>query len=126
MLATRFARRRAVAFTALIAASFILMAISSSPIITEFQNAMGFALKPVQGAVRTVADTIASGVGAVSEIDRLHTDNAALRRENERLTAENARAQSLEHENEQLSALLQLQSTFSYKTAAAEIIARES
>src|SRR5439155_1176136 len=58
--------------------------------------------------------------------NRLHTDNAALRRENERLTADNLRAQALEQENEQLSTLLQLKSSFSYQTAAAVVIARES
>jgi rod shape-determining protein MreC len=102
------------------------MAISSSPLITEFQNAMAFALRPVQGVLHDVTETVASAVGAVSEIDRLHTDNDALRRENDQLTAENARAQALQRENEQLSALLQLRSGFSYKTAAAVVIARES
>jgi len=126
MLATRTARRRAVAFTGLLSSSLILMAISSSPLITEFQNAMAFAMRPVQGAIHDVADTVSSAVGAVAEIDRLRTDNAALRRENDRLNADNERAQAVEHENEQLSALLQLRSTFSYQTSAAEVIARES
>ncbi len=126
MFATRTARRRAVAFAILLATSLILMAISSSPVITEFQNAMGFALRPVQGAMHNVADTIAGAFAAIGEIDRLHTDNAALRRENERLTADNTRAQSLEQENEQLTTLLQLKNSFRYETAAAEVIARES
>jgi rod shape-determining protein MreC len=126
MLATRSARRRAVAFGVLLGISLILMAISSSPAITEFQNAMGFALRPVQGAIHDVASTVSGAFAAVGEIDRLHTDNAALRRENERLTADNLRAQALEQENEQLTALLQLRNAFSYETAAAEVIARES
>src|SRR3954470_8121747 len=126
MFATRAARRRAVAFTTLLSASLILMAISSSPLITEFQNAVGFALRPVQGALHDVAESVSGAVAAVGDIDRLHTDNAALRRENERLTADNLRAQALEQENEQLSTLLQLKSSFSYQTAAAVVIARES
>ena len=126
MFATRAARRRAVVFTGLLSASLILMAISSSPLITEFQNAMAFALRPVQGAVHDVASGIAGAFGAVAEIDRLHTDNATLRRENDRLTAENLRAKTLEEENEQLTTLLQLRNSFSYETTAAEVIARES
>src|SRR3954454_18492209 len=126
MLATRSARRRAVAFGVLLGLSLVLMAISSSPAVTEFQNAVGFALRPVQGAMHGVADTIAGAFSAVGEIDRLHTDNAALRRENERLNADNLRAQALEQENEQLTALLQLRNAFKYETAAAEVIARES
>ena len=126
MFATRAARRRAVAFTALVSTSLILMAVSSSPIITEFQNAMAFALRPVQGALHDVADSVSGAFTAIGDINRLHTDNAALRRENERLTADNLRAQALEQENEQLSTLLQLKSSFSYQTAAALVIARES
>jgi rod shape-determining protein MreC len=126
MFATRAARRRAVAFTSLLSVTLILMAISSSPLVTEFQNAVGFALRPVQGALHDVADNIASTVGAIGEIERLHTDNAALRQENERLTADNERAKATERENEQLSGLLQLRSSFSYETAPAEVIARES
>jgi len=126
MFATRASRRRAVAFTALLSASLILMAISSSPLITEFQSAVGFALRPVQGAIHNVADTVATAFAAVGEIEGLHTDNAALRLENQRLTAENLRAQSTEKENEQLTTLLQLRNSYQYQTTAAEIIARES
>jgi rod shape-determining protein MreC len=126
LFATRTARRRAVAFTILLAVSLILMAISSSPGITEFQNAVAYALRPVQGAIHNVAESVTSAVAAVGEIQGLHSDNAALRRENERLTADNIRAQAIEQENEQLTGLLQLRSSFQYETAAAEVIARES
>ena len=126
LFATRASRRRAVAFTILLAVSLILMAISSSPGITEFQSAMAYALRPVQGVIHDVADTVSGAVAAVGEIQGLHSDNAALRRENERLTADNIRAQAIERENEQLTAVLQLRSSFQYETAAAEVIARES
>jgi len=117
LFATRASRRRAVSFTILLAVSLILMAISSSPGVTEFQNAMAYALRPIQGAVHNVADSVANAVAAIGEIQGLHSDNAALRRENERLTADNIRAKAIESENEQLTALLQLRSTFKYETA---------
>ena len=126
LFATRASRRRAFVFTVLLAASLILMAVSSSPAITEFQSAVGFALRPVVGAIHGVADTVASAFAAVGDIERLHTDNAALRQDNDRLTAENLRAKATEQENEQLTGLLQLRNSFQYQTAAAEIIARES
>jgi rod shape-determining protein MreC len=126
MFATRAARRRAVAFSVLLSASLILMAISSSPLVTEFQNAVSYALRPVQGAIHGVAESVTGMVGAIGEIDRLHSDNTALRRDNERLTAENLRAQALLDENEQLTGLLQLRNSLSFETAAAEVIARES
>jgi rod shape-determining protein MreC len=65
-------------------------------------------------------------VSAIGEIDHLHSDNATLRRDNERLAAENQRAQALIAENEQLSGLLQLRNSLEFRTAAAEVIARES
>jgi rod shape-determining protein MreC len=126
LFATRAARRRTVTFTILLAVSLILMAISSSPGITEFQNAVAYALRPVQGAIHEVAATVSSVAAAVGEIQGLHSDNATLRRENERLTADNIRAQAIERENEQLTAILQLRSSYQYETAAAEVIARES
>jgi rod shape-determining protein MreC len=126
MFATRAARRRAVAFTALLAASLILMAVSSSPGIIQFQSAVGFALGPVQRALHDVADTVAGAFSAVGEIDRLHSDNASLRRENDRLTTENKRTKTIEQENEDLTALLQLRNSFAYQTTAAEVIARDS
>jgi rod shape-determining protein MreC len=126
LFATRAARRRAVTFTILLSVSLILMAISSSPGVTEFQNAIGYALRPVQGAIHDAAQSVANAVAAVGEIQGLHSDNAALRRENERLTADNLRAGVIEKENEQLTGLLQLRNNFQYETAAAEVIARES
>jgi rod shape-determining protein MreC len=126
MFANRATRRRAVAFTILLSASLMLMAVSSSPVVTEFQNAMAFAMRPIQGALHGAADGVASAFGAIGEIDRLRSDNAALRRENERLNTENLRAQAVERENEELTAVLQLRNAFQYETATAEVIARES
>jgi rod shape-determining protein MreC len=63
---------------------------------------------------------------AIAEIDRLRLDNASLRSENDRLAAENARLDEVRRENEQLTALLQLQAGFDHQTTAASIISRES
>lgn len=103
-----------------------MMAFSSSPAVTELQGALGFALRPIQGAVDDIAEGVAGIFQAVSDIDNLHSDNAALRRENERLTAENLRLLEAQRENELLTGLLQLQNSFAYKTTAAEVIARDS
>ena len=126
LFATRAARRRAVTFTVLLSISLILMAISSSPGVTEFQNAVSYALRPIQGALHDAASSVSNAVAAIGEIQSLHSDNAALRRENERLTADNLRAKLIDQENEQLTGLLQLRNSFTYETAAAEVIARES
>ena len=103
-----------------------MMAISSNSAVREFQGAVSFALRPIQGAVDGVAQGVAGLVQSFADMERLHTDNTALRRDNDRLLAENLRLQEAERQNELLTGILQLQNGFAYKTAAAEVIARES
>jgi rod shape-determining protein MreC len=126
VLANRTTRRRSVAFTVLLAATLVMMAFSSNPFVRDFQSGIGFAFRPIQGALDGVAGAVASIATSLTEIDRLRVDNDALRRENERLTTENAQVEEIRRENEQLTGLLQLRAGFEYQTAAAPVIARES
>jgi rod shape-determining protein MreC len=126
LLASRVARRRSIVFIALLGTTLVMMALSANPIVREFQGAVSFAIRPLQGAVDDVAEGVAGVVASIGEIDRLHTDNTALRRENERLEAENQRLLEVQRENELLTGVLQLRNGFAYRTAAAEVIARES
>src|SRR6185437_15192972 len=102
------------------------MAFSSNPGVREVQNGVSFAFRPIQGALDQVARGAASVAAAISEIDRLRVDNAALLAENQRLAAENARLEEIRRENESLTALLQLRAGFDSKTVATTVIARES
>jgi rod shape-determining protein MreC len=126
ILANRQARRRGIAFTILIVITLLLMAFSSNPAVHELQRGLQFALRPIQGAIAGAADDVAGIVGAITEIDQLRTDNTALRDEAERLTNENVRLQAVKQENDQLTALLQLQSGFDHKTVATRVIGRET
>jgi rod shape-determining protein MreC len=126
LLATRQARRRGIVFTILLAVTLLLMAFSANPYVLEMQRGLSFALRPFQGAIAGVADGVAGVVGAITEIDQLRTENAALRDENERLSNENARLEATKVENDQLTALLQLQSGFDHATVATRVIGRES
>jgi len=126
LLATRAARRRSIAFLVLLAVTLVLMAFSTNPAVRDVQNGVGYAFRPIQGALDSVASGIASIGTAISEIDRLRVDNSALRAEKDRLAAENARLEEIKRENEQLTALLQLRAGFDYATTAATVISRES
>jgi rod shape-determining protein MreC len=126
LLASRAARRRSIVFVALLATTLVMMAVSSNQIVQDFQNALNYALRPVQGAVDGITSGVAGVVGAVGEIEQLHSDNTSLRAENERLENEIERAKEIERENAVLTGLLQLQNAFEYETVAAEVIARES
>jgi rod shape-determining protein MreC len=125
-LSTRTARRRTITFTVLVAVTLVLMAFSGNPVVRDVQSGIGFAFRPIQGALDTAAGGIASIGAAIAEIDRLRLDNTALRSENDRLAAENARLAETARENEQLTALLQIRAGFDYETAAASVISRDS
>jgi rod shape-determining protein MreC len=125
LIANKQARRRGIAFTILIAITLLLMAFSGNPYIREIQRGFQFALTPFQEALSSVAGGIAGVATAITEIDDLRTDNAALRDENERLANENARLRALKQENDDLTALLQLQGGFDHATIAARVTGRE-
>lgn len=126
LLANRAVRRRGIAFTILIAVTFLLMAFSSNPALLELQRGVSFAFAPIQRSLDGVASSISGVVGAIGEIDRLRSDNSSLQAENERLKNENARLDEIRRENDQLTALLQLRTGFEYQTVAAQVIARDS
>jgi rod shape-determining protein MreC len=126
LLATRSARRRGIAFTALLIVSLTLMGLSSNPALREVQRGLGFALRPFQGALDNVASGIASVGSAIAEIDRLRVDNQSLQDEVEGLRNENARLDEIRRENELLTGLLQLQGSLEFETTGAQVIGRES
>jgi rod shape-determining protein MreC len=125
LLATRAARRKGITFLILAVVALFLMAISSNPVIVEFQKGITFALSPIQRSLDATAGGVAGVVRAITEIDRLRIDNAALRDENDRLRAENIRLGETRRENDLLTGLLQLRAGFEYETVAAAVIARE-
>ena len=125
LLATRTARRRSIAFTVLLAVSLVMMAFSSNASVRELQNGVGFAFRPIQGALDQVAGAVASVANAIAEIDRLRVDNTALRAENEQLTNGQAVTDEVRRENDQLTSLLQLQAGFEHKTVAASVVSRD-
>lgn len=126
ILTTRTGRRRSIAYTILLAVTLLLMAFSSNPLVRDLQGGIGFAFRPIQGALDGVAASIASVAAAVAEIDRLRLDNATLRDENDRLRIESALSEAIRRENEQLTALLQLRAGFEHETVAALVTFRES
>ncbi|MEX1171059.1 MAG: rod shape-determining protein MreC [Chloroflexota bacterium] len=126
ILATRAGRRRTITYTILLAVTLFLMAFSSNPLVRDVQSGIGFAFRPIQGALDDVAGGIASVATSIAEIDRLRVDNAALRDENDRLRIESALNDAIRSENEQLTALLQLRAGFEHETVAAVVTFRES
>lgn len=125
LLSNRKARRRGITFLVLMVITLLLMAFSANPAVLELKRGLQFALRPIQGAVAGLASDVSSVFGSIGEINQLRVDNAALRDENTRLQNDNTRLQQLKAENDQLTALLQLQNGFDHKTVAVRVIGRE-
>ena len=126
VFSSRFVRRRAISYVALLAAAIVLMAVSANPLVVELQRGIGFAFQPIQGSLDAIGRDLSSIATAVGEIDQLRLDNEALRVDNERIRTANRQAEELRRENELLTGLLQLRNGFEYETVAASVIARES
>jgi rod shape-determining protein MreC len=126
LFANRVTRRRATAYAAFLIASVMLMAVSGNPFVRDLQNGVAFAFRPFQEAITSAAGEVTSIGGALSDIDQLRRDNDALRAENERLRLENQAAVEARRENDQLTALLQLQQGLDFQTLAATVIGRET
>ena len=60
ILAAKAARRRGILFIVLLVVTVLMMAFSSNPTVREFQNAIGFAFRPIQGALDSAAGSVAS------------------------------------------------------------------
>ena len=71
VFSNRVVRRRAIIYTVLLAVSFVLMAISSSPIVIELQKGVAYAFSPVQGVLDDTAGGAASIFRTIAEIDTL-------------------------------------------------------
>lgn len=126
VFASRTARRRAIGYAGVLAATLVMMAVSANPLVVELQRGIGFAFRPVQSAIDGFGHGLSSIATAIGEIDRLRLENEALRAENERIKEEAQQAEEIKRQNEVLIGLLQLRTGFDYHTAAAAVIARDS
>jgi rod shape-determining protein MreC len=126
IFASRQARRRAVTYISLLAASLVLMAMSSNPFVRDLQNGIAFGFRPFEEGIRDVASNVVSIGSALTDIDQLRVENEALRTENEQLRIDRQTTDELRRENDQLTSLLQLKRGLTFKTIAATVIARDS
>lgn len=125
-LQDRQARRRATTFAALIALSLLLILLSDTAPLREFQRGVGFAFAPIQGFLSSTTQGVTGIVSTVAEIDQLRQKNADLTQENDQLRAENQGFLELQRENKLLSDLLAVKTSVTYDTVAAQVIGREA
>ncbi|MEP7360779.1 MAG: rod shape-determining protein MreC [Chloroflexota bacterium] len=124
LLKARSVRRQIVVYVLLIAFSMLLLAFSSSPPVLQLRRGVGFAMAPIQQTLHNTAQTIGSVFGSFGEIDQLRQQNEDLARQLAQVQAENQGLASLKAQNDLLTALLDVHSSFDYQTVAAEVISK--
>jgi rod shape-determining protein MreC len=121
---SRAARREIAVYVALLVVCLLLLAFSNSGPLLELRKGVGFALSPIQDTLRQGTRTVTSVFSTINDIERLRQQNEDLTRRIQEVDAENQRLQSLAVENQQLAALLEVRSSLSYDTVAAEVLNR--
>lgn len=124
MLKSRSVRRQVVAYVVLLAISLLMLAFSRSAPATELRRGVGFAMAPVQQALRGSAQTIGSVFSTIGEIERLRQQNQDLARRLSVVEAEKQGLASLRAQYELLTDLLDVRSSLDYSTVAAEVISK--
>lgn len=124
MFATRESRRRGITYAILVALTLLLLAVSRSAPMVELRRGIGFALAPIQGALTEGTHTFTSLFGTLGQIQDLRADNARLEERIQVLEVENRRVEGIRIQNDQLTQLLGVRSSFQYGTVAAEVIGR--
>jgi rod shape-determining protein MreC len=125
-LQDRRTRRRATTFGALLAVSLVLVVISDTAPLREFQKGIGFAFAPIQGLLSSTTRGLVGVFSTIAEIDQLRQRNVELEGQNEQLRAQTQGYLELQRELKQISDLLGLKTSISYRTVAAQVIGREA
>jgi len=118
------ARREIAVYVALLVICLLLIAFSNSGPLLELRKGVGFALSPIQDTLRQGTRSVTSVFSTINDIDQLRQQNEDLTRRIQEVEADNQRLQSLAVENQQLAALLEVRSSLSYDTVAAEVLNR--
>jgi rod shape-determining protein MreC len=126
VLTRKSARRQVVLYVVLLAISLLLLAFSGSAPITELRRGVGFAMSPIQEALRGSARSVGSIFTTIGEIERLRQQNEDLARQLNESEALNRALASLRAQNELLTQLLQVHSSFDYQTVAAEVTSKRT
>jgi rod shape-determining protein MreC len=124
LLKNRSVRRYIAVYVGLIAISMLLLAFSASAPVIQLRRGVGYAVAPIQQSMRDVAQTVGSLFSSIGEIDRLRQENEDLARQLADVQAENQGLQSLKTQNDLLTQLLDVHSSFDYQTVAAEVISK--
>lgn len=122
--AARATRRRVILYVVLVAGSLMLIGVSDTMPLRDLRAGVGFALAPIRAALAGTTRSVTGVFTTIAEIDRLRRDNEEQAARIAALQAELQEAESIRTENERLTQLLGVQSSFSHQVVAAVVIGR--
>src|SRR5438552_6907813 len=125
-LQDRQSRRRATIYGGLLALSLVLVIVSDTAPLREFQKGIGFAFAPFESLLSSTTRGVVGIFTTIAEIDQLRQRNAELAQENEQLKAQAQSALESRRELRILSDILGVKTSVTYTTVAAQVIAREA
>jgi cell shape-determining protein MreC len=121
----RTIRREWTAFGALLIVSVGLMGMSGTQTAHDIQSAANWAVMPVETFLNSAADTVGSYWSALTQIDRLRTENEQLKLENQTLQEELERAPAIAKLNDDWTKITSIASGVQYQTTPVRVIVRD-
>ena len=112
-------------FAILLAISLVLLLSRNSEPVRQLATGATQLLVPIQRVLADVGVTSNRFVQAITEIQRLRTEDAALRADVDRLTLENVQLREAAFAAQQAAKLGEVAKTLKYETVAAPVIARD-
>ncbi len=122
MLRDRQARGHIVTWVLLVAMSLMLLAFNDSRPLQDLRGGVNFALAPIQEVLSGAARSVGSVFTAVAEIDQLRRENRTLASQVSELQQANLQIPTMIIENQRLTELLKMKSSFGHKTVAASVV----
>ncbi len=122
---SRRIRRQWTVFGILLTVSVILMGASGTSVAHDLQSAANFALSPVERWLNDVTDTATSYWSAITQIDRLRSENDQLALENQTLRDQLLRMPAISKLTDDWTRITDAKSAVPYDSTIARVIVRD-
>jgi rod shape-determining protein MreC len=124
-VARRAIRREWTIFGVLLITSVGLMGVSGTRTAHDVESSVNFALSPIETVINNATDTAQSYFTAITQIDRLRTENERLRQENLTLQEQLNRMPAISKLNDDWTKITEAQQSVPYQTTTARVIVRD-
>ncbi len=121
----RAIRREWTIFGVLLMLSVGLMGVSGTRTAKDVESSVNFALSPIETVINNATDTAESYFSAITQIDKLRTENQKLLEENLTLREQLGRMPSISKLSDDWTKITEAQQSVPYQTTPARVIVRD-